>query len=88
MEASIGSALEDTITGDYSKYDSLTDEELIIEIKDNSDTAALDYLIHRYRSFVRAKARSYFLVGADREDIIQEGMIGFYKAVRDFKLQP
>ena len=70
---------------EYSKYDSLTDEELITEIKDNVNPVALDYLIHRYRSFVRAKARSYFLIGADREDIIQEGMIGFYKAVRDFK---
>lgn len=68
-----------------SKYDSLTDEEIVAEIKDKQDALALDYLIHRYRSFVRAKARSYFLIGADREDIIQEGMIGFYKAVRDFK---
>jgi len=42
-------------------------------------------LIHKYQNFVRAKARSYFLVGADREDIVQEGMIGLYKAVRDFK---
>ena len=70
---------------EYSKYESLTDEELIAEIKENVNATALDYLIHRYRSFVRAKARSYFLIGADREDIIQEGMIGFYKAVRDFK---
>jgi len=73
------------LTDEYSKYESLTDEELISEIKDNMNASALDYLIHRYRSFVRAKARSYFLIGADREDIIQEGMIGFYKAVRDFK---
>ena len=70
---------------EYSKYESLTDEEIIAEIKDNVNPVALDYLIHKYRSFVRAKARSYFLIGADREDIIQEGMIGFYKAVRDFK---
>ena len=40
---------------------------------------------HKYRKFVRAKARSYFLIGAEREDIIQEGMIGLYKAIRDFK---
>ena len=87
MEANIGNIFETGCVGDYGKYDSLTDEELITEIKtnDNDNGNALDYLIHRYRSFVRAKARSYFLIGADREDIIQEGMIGFYKAVRDFK---
>ena len=45
----------------------------------------LDFLITKYRSFVRLKARSYFLIGGDREDIIQEGMIGLYKAIRDFK---
>ena len=49
------------------------------------NSEALDYLIHKYRNFVRAKARSYFLIGADREDIVQEGMIGLYKAIRDFK---
>ncbi|MBQ9478304.1 MAG: RNA polymerase sporulation sigma factor SigH, partial [Selenomonadaceae bacterium] len=73
------------INSEFERFESLTDEELIVEIKDKSNSAALDYLINRYRSFVRAKARSYFLIGADREDIIQEGMIGFYKAVRDFK---
>ena len=46
---------------------------------------ALEYLIFKYKNFVRAKAKSYFLIGADREDIIQEGMIGLYKAVRDYK---
>ncbi|SNZ17795.1 RNA polymerase, sigma 30 subunit, SigH [Terribacillus aidingensis] len=45
---------------------------------------ALDFLINKYRNFVRAKARTYFLIGADREDIVQEGMIGLYKAIRDF----
>ena len=85
MEANVVSVLESVTKDDYNRYDSLTDEELIVEIKENRDKSAMDYLIHRYRSFVRAKARSYFLIGADREDIIQEGMIGFYKAVRDFK---
>lgn len=46
---------------------------------------ALDEIFNRYKNFVRAKARSYFLIGADREDIIQEGMIGLYKAIRDYK---
>ena len=45
----------------------------------------LDFLINKYRLFVRAKSRSYFLIGADKEDIIQEGMIGLYKAIRDFR---
>mgnify|MGYP002512347766 CR=1 FL=1 len=66
-------------------FGSLTDEEIISQLKDNEDDAAMYYLISKYRSFVRAKARSYFLMGADREDIIQEGMIGLYKAIRDFK---
>ena len=45
----------------------------------------MEYLLNKYKNFVRIKAKSYFLIGADREDIIQEGMIGLYKAVRDFK---
>lgn len=49
------------------------------------DQAALEQLLHRYRSFARVKARSYFLAGADREDVVQEGMIGLYKAIRDFE---
>ena len=86
MENIFENSRDDTVvSNDMNKYDTLTDEELIVEIKEGHDNAALDYLIQRYRSFVRAKARSYFLIGADREDIIQEGMIGFYKAVRDFK---
>nr|WP_051035129.1 MULTISPECIES: RNA polymerase sporulation sigma factor SigH [Anoxybacillus] len=58
---------------------------MIVELVHQGDSEALDYLIHKYKNFVRAKARSYFLVGADREDIVQEGMIGLYKAIRDFK---
>jgi RNA polymerase sporulation-specific sigma factor len=65
-------------------YDSMLDEE-IVEFARAGSNAALEYLINKYKNFVRAKARSYFLIGADREDIIQEGMIGLYKAIRDFK---
>ncbi|MCL6521276.1 MAG: RNA polymerase sporulation sigma factor SigH [Firmicutes bacterium] len=65
-------------------YDEMLDEELV-ELARAGDSQALEYMIYRYRNFVRAKARSYFLVGADREDIIQEGMIGLYKAIRDFR---
>lgn len=65
-------------------YHLLTDEELLKRIH-SADSMALEYLINKYKSFVRAKARSYFLIGADREDIVQEGMIGLYKAIRDFR---
>jgi len=65
-------------------YDEKLDEELVITAK-NGDKEALEYLINKYKNFVRAKARSYFLIGADKEDIVQEGMIGLYKAIRDFK---
>ena len=80
MEASI-LLTEDTVEA----FDRLSDEEVIVRIKDDSNDVALDYLINKYRNFVRAKARSYFPIGADREDIIQEGMIGLYKAIRDFR---
>jgi len=66
-------------------YRLLSDEE-IVEFAREGDDYALEYLINKYRNFVRAKARSYFLIGADREDIIQEGMIGLYKAIRDFRM--
>jgi len=51
----------------------------------HNNLIAQDYLLQKYRNFVRAKARSYFLIGAEKEDIIQEGMIGLYKAIRDFR---
>ncbi|KEZ49171.1 MULTISPECIES: RNA polymerase sporulation sigma factor SigH [Metabacillus] len=72
--------------GKLSKEDfhALLDEQ-VVELVHNGNSDALDYLITKYRNFVRAKARSYFLIGADREDIIQEGMIGLYKAIRDFR---
>jgi RNA polymerase sporulation-specific sigma factor len=62
----------------------MTDEDIVQDARDGS-ADALDYVIQKYRNFVRAKARSYFLIGADREDIVQEGMIGLYKAIRDFR---
>jgi len=65
-------------------FNELTDEA-IVEYAREGSTEAAEYLIHKYKNFVRSKARSYFLVGADREDIIQEGMIGLYKAIRDFR---
>ncbi|WP_440113219.1 RNA polymerase sporulation sigma factor SigH [Paenibacillus sp. QZ-Y1] len=67
-----------------AKYDYQSDED-IVEAFREGESEALEFLINKYRNFVRAKARSYFLIGADREDIIQEGMIGLYKSIRDFK---
>lgn len=60
-------------------------DEIIVESAKTGNNQALDFIIKKYKNFVRAKARSYFLIGADREDIIQEGMIGLYKAIRDYR---
>ncbi|WP_285853751.1 RNA polymerase sporulation sigma factor SigH [Oceanobacillus luteolus] len=68
---------------EYSGLHMLDDEELIHLIH-QEDKHALDFLINKYRNFVQGKAQAYFLIGADREDIVQEGMIGLYKAIRDY----
>ncbi len=60
------------------------DDELVARFH-GGDGCALDVLLQRYRRFARAKARTYFLVGADADDIEQEGLIGLYKAARDFR---
>src|SRR6476619_6279095 len=62
----------------------LEDLQLVLKAR-NGDTAAMDVLIRRYTGFVRLKASSYFLAGGDSDDLIQEGLIGLYKAVRDFR---
>ena len=62
----------------------LLDMQLVLRAR-NGDEAALDQLMRRYTGFVRLKASSYFLAGGDSEDLIQEGLIGLYKAVRDFR---
>ncbi len=68
----------------HTQFDLMSDEEVVDLVREN-DADALEYLINKYKNFVRAKARSYFLIGADREDIVQEGMIGLYKSIRDFR---
>ncbi len=68
----------------YERYSDMPDES-VAELAREYDGDALEYLLNKYKNFVRAKARSYFLIGADREDIVQEGMIGLYKAIRDFR---
>ncbi|SHG91874.1 RNA polymerase, sigma 30 subunit, SigH [Thermosyntropha lipolytica DSM 11003] len=68
----------------YLAYLELEDEE-IVELAQQGDQGAVNFLVDKYKNFVRAKAKSYFLIGADKEDIIQEGMIGLFKAIRDYK---
>ena len=67
-----------------SDYSSMSDEDSVALCR-NGDNVAEEYLLNKYKNFVRSKARSYFLIGADHEDIVQEGMIGLYKAIRDFR---
>lgn len=68
-------------------FESFADEQLVAAIRDGNPAAdgGLEFLLGKYKNFVRVKARSYFLIGADKEDLIQEGMIGLYKAIRDFR---
>ncbi|MCI5708088.1 RNA polymerase sporulation sigma factor SigH [Veillonella caviae] len=73
-----------TYQSDYN-FKEMTDEQVVVIAQEEQNEFAIDYIVNKYKNFVRAKARTYFLVGADRDDIIQEGMIGLYKATRDFK---
>ena len=66
-----------------SIYDQLSDEEIINRIQEG-DQPAIDYILEKYKHMVRNKAKALFLIGGDRDDLIQEGMIGLYKAIRDF----
>lgn len=66
------------------RLEQMTDEEIAV-LAQQGDSLASEFLLNKYKNFVRSKARSYFLVGADHEDIVQEGMIGLFKAFRDFK---
>ncbi|MFB9760797.1 RNA polymerase sporulation sigma factor SigH [Ectobacillus funiculus] len=65
-------------------YDKLEDE-VLVELVHNGDSESSNFLIHKYMNFVQSKVRRYFLIGGDKEDIVQEGMIGLYKAIRDFR---
>jgi RNA polymerase sporulation-specific sigma factor len=65
------------------EHEQLEDVDLLAACR-NGDDYALRELIDRYRGFARSKSRTYFLAGADREDVVQEGMIGLYKAIRDY----
>lgn len=72
------------ISGSNMIISGVLDEEIALKAK-SGNIEAQEYLINKYKNFVKAKAKSYFLIGADKEDIYQEGMIGLYKAIRDFK---
>lgn len=75
---------ETETVAEFERFSSLTDEEIVTIYQRENNHYVTDYIVQRYKNFVRSKARSYFLMGADKEDIIQEGMIGLYKATRDF----
>lgn len=67
-----------------NNYNNMSDEELLEAIKEK-DTNALNFLICRYKDLVNSKVNKYFIIGAEKEDIIQEGLIGLYKAIKDYK---
>ncbi len=67
------------------EYDSLSDEELV-ELSASGDRRATEFILSKYKNLVRSRAKAYFIAGADRDDIVQEGMIGLFKAVRDFDI--
>ena len=77
--------MESVMSDPYAKFAGMTDEEIVNLANATGNVLAQGYLLHKYRNFVRGKAKSYFLIGAEREDIVQEGMIGLYKAIRDFR---
>ncbi|MFD2213499.1 MULTISPECIES: RNA polymerase sporulation sigma factor SigH [Bacillaceae] len=61
------------------------EDRVLVEMAHNGDSESLSFLINKYQHFVRSKVRPYFLIGADKEDLVQEGMIGLYKAIRDYR---
>ena len=67
----------------HGEFVSMTDDE-IVKLAKADNLHALEYILEKYKNFVKSRSRPYFLIGADREDIIQEGMIGLYKAIRDY----
>lgn len=66
-------------------YKEISDEELIVRLRDG-ETGITDFLMNKYKNLVRSKAKSMYILGADREDLIQEGMIGLFKALRDYDM--
>ncbi len=77
--------MKEGISDPYARFADMSDEDIVAVANRENNVLAQEYLLHKYRNFVRGKAKSYFLIGAEREDIVQEGMIGLYKAIRDFR---
>lgn len=73
------------MAGKYSDYEQYTDDELIDRLR-RGEESIMDYICDKYKNLVRSKAKSMFILGADSEDLIQEGMIGLFKAVRDYDM--
>ena len=67
-----------------NNYNNMSDDELL-ELRNKKDTDALDFLICKYKDLVNSKVNKYFIIGAEKEDIVQEGLIGLYKAIKDYK---
>ena len=67
-----------------NNYNNMSDDELL-ELINKKDTDALDFLIYKYKDLVNSKVNKYFIIGAEKEDIVQEGLIGLYKAIKDYK---
>ena len=65
------------------KYEEISDEQLV-ELSAEGDKTAEEYILAKYKNLVRARAKAYYIVGADKEDLVQEGLIGLFKAIRDF----
>ena len=77
---------EENVFFSINEYDKMTDEEIIKEIR-NGDKQALTYLMNKYKEIVNLKVGKYFMVGAEKEDIIQEGLIGLFKAIKTFNAE-
>jgi RNA polymerase sporulation-specific sigma factor len=75
---------EEYCSASFDEFVAYSDDEIAIKAS-AGNVAAIEFLLVKYKNFVRSKARSYFLIGADKEDIVQEGMIGLYKAMRDYR---
>lgn len=79
---SVSVVIKEKLMQDYAEMN----DEFLVQLFQDGDGEASEFLMKKYRSFVRAKASRYFLIGGEREDIVQEGMIGLYKAIRDFRV--
>lgn len=69
----------------YRQYENCTDEELIVRLREG-ESVITDFIMNKYKNLVRSKAKAMFILGADNEDLIQEGMIGLFKAIRDYDI--